>query len=614
MEIEDVMRETKGGEIRRSPDKPAVRRETRFLKIFVVALFFLLAARVFYLQAVRGVYYSDMARENRIRGVIVKAPRGLIFDRNGKKLVQNVPSFDLIAIPADLPKNAGERKTEAEALAGVFGMNESNISAIVESQDFNSLNPVLVRENVGKEEALVFLEKKESFKGFMLDKTAVRQYERGECFAPVIGYSGKITREELKKYPDYLMTDSVGKTGLEKKYEKYLHGEHGRQEVEVDSAGNIKKNYGLRSPVNGSDLVLGIDYDLQVKLFEALERNAEESETRKAAAVAIDPRNGEILALVSLPGYDNNIFSTDLSSEEYRKVISDDDKPMFNRAVSGEYPPGSTFKPLVAAAALEEGTITANTTVNCTGGIHIGSWNFPDWKTHGLTDVRKAIAESCDVFFYSVGGGWGDIAGLGIEKISEYAKLFGFGKKTGIDIPGEKEGLMPDKNWKLESVGERWYIGDDYHSAIGQGFIGVTPVQLASYTAAIANEGKIITPHIVRKVKSIDGEEKEIIVEENIIKNIDKNNFHVVREGMKETISSAGGTARSLNSLPVEVAGKTGTSQFGVEEKTHSWFMSFAPYENPEIAMVVLVEGGGEEYSKAVPVTREVYEWYFGDR
>jgi len=427
-----------------------------------------------------------------------------------------------------------------------------------------------------------------------------------------MGYCGKITSEELKKNPEYLMTDYIGKTGLEASYEKYLHGKDGKQKVEVDSSGNIKKDLGVDLPENGADLRLGIDADLQKKIYDSLKTMTEATKTKTAAAVAIDPKNGEVLALVDIPSYDNNLFARGISADDYKNLISDESKPMFNRAVSGEYPPGSTLKPLVAAAALEEGTINSETSIDCHGGIRIGSYNFPDWKTHGVTDVRKAIAESCDVFFYAVGGGWGNIPALGIDKIKKYASEFGFGKPLGIDIPGESSGLIPDQVWKLNHFGEKWYTGDDYHCAIGQGFDTVTPLQLASYTAAVANGGTVWKPHLVKSIKDSDGSEEKIepkILARNFISPA---NIEIVREGMRQAITS--GSAQQLNDLGTAVAGKTGTAQFGEEGKTHGWFISFAPYNNPQIAMAVLVEGGGEGHSTALPVTKEVYKWYFEER
>lgn len=612
MEIDEVSSMQKGGGEVSALRKPISEKGLLFFRYLILAGITILVLKVLYLQVVRRDYYSQMAKENRVRYISIKAPRGIIFDRNGKELVSNIPSFDVVAIPADLPKDFSEREKEEKKIAEILNMNDQNVKSIVESQNFESLNPVLVRENISQDEALVFSERKSAFSGFQLDKAAVREYKSGEYFSPVMGYCGKITSEELEKNPNYPMTDYIGKTGLEYSYEKYLRGKNGKQKVEVDSSGNIKKDLGIDPPENGTDLHLGIDADLQRKIYDGLKSMTEQTGTKTAVAVAIDPRNGEVLALVDIPSYDNNLFARGISAEDYKSLLNDESKPMFNRAVSGEYPPGSTFKPLVAAAALEEKTVNAGTTVDCGGGIRIGSYNFPDWKTHGVTDVRKAIAESCDVFFYSVGGGWGNIPALGIDKIKKYANEFGLGKPLGIDIPGESSGLIPDQAWKLNHFGEKWYTGDDYHCAIGQGFDTITPLQLANYVATIANGGKVYKPHLVRSITRNDGTEKKF-ESEILSKNfISPSNLEIVREGMRQTVTS--GTAQPLKDLPVAVAGKTGTAQFGSENKTHGWFVSFAPYDNPEIAMAVLVEGGGEGHSTAMPVTKEVYKWYFGER
>jgi penicillin-binding protein 2 len=611
-EIEEVSRSLDSQDEEVMLKKPIPETGLVFFRYAVIIVFLLLLSRVFYLQVVKGSFYSGIAQENRIRFVSLKAPRGIIFDRNGKRLVQNISSFDAVAVPADLSRDAREREEDEKELAGIFNMNDQNVRTIVESQNMEMLEPILIKENISQEEALIFTEKKAGLKGFYLDQTAIRQYEDGSYFSSIMGYSGKIGRDELDKNKDYLMTDSIGKTGLEYSYEKYLRGRHGRQEVEVDSEGNIKKNFGVKAPVNGDDLYLSIDADFQNKITDSLSNMLAQTETKTAAAVAIDPQNGEVLALVNLPSYDNNLFAEGISREDYQSLIGDESKPMFNRAISGEYPPGSTFKPVVAAAALEEKIISPETSVNCSGGIHIGSYNFPDWKTHGVTDVRKAIAESCDVFFYSIGGGWGDISGLGIDRIKKYADLFGLGQILGIDIPGEAKGLIPDQFWKQSRIGEKWYIGDDYHCAIGQGFDTATPLQLANLTASLANGGIVYRPHIVRKIQKSDNSEEEInpkIINKNFIS---PSNMEVVRQGMRQTITS--GSARQLNDLPVSVAGKTGTAQFGSEGKTHGWFVSFVPYDNPQIAMAILVEGGGEGSSTAVPVTKEIYKWYFEER
>ena len=577
--------------------------------IILVALF-ALGARVFYLDTIKGNYYAEMSKGNRIRSVIIKAPRGKILDKFGNVLALNVPSIDAIIIPSDLPENQKERQIAAENVSQILGLDGKEIALALENLDRKSLNPVLLKENITQDQALIISEKENILPGIILENTAIRSYENSVIFAPIIGYDGKITREELAENSGYLMTDYIGKTGLEKKYEKNLRGVHGARQVEINSSGSIKKNLGTINPQAGQDLVLNIDEGLQKKIYDSLSAVLEKTGTKTAAAVAIDPRSGGVLALVSLPSYDNNLFARGIANLDYQKIIGDKNLPLFNRSISGEYPPGSVLKPAVAAAALSEGTITPETLMSGNGGsINIGSFRFGDWKTHGILDIKGAIAESCDVCFYSIGGGYGNIEGLGMDRMKKYENLFGFGSPTRIDLPGESSGFIPDEQWKTEKLGEKWYIGDSYHAAIGQGFVTATPVQLANYIAAIANGGTLYSPKIVNQIKNNDSDSQygypSVIRKDFITASV----LDVVRQGMRQTITS--GTARSLNDLPVAVAGKTGTAQFGLENKTHAWFVSFAPFDNPEIAMIVLVEGGGEGSSSAVPVTKEVLNWYF---
>lgn len=577
---------------------------------FILAIIAILAGRVFYLDCIRGDYYAEVSRGNRIRSIVVKAPRGQIVDKYGKVIASNVPSLDAIITPRDLPGNALERKEIADKLSDILDMNSGNVEIELDSQDFKSLNPVLLKENITRDQALIISERSAEFAGISIDKTAIRSYEDSLILSPVIGYDGKITAAELKDHPDYLMTDYIGKTGLEESYEDVLRGSYGSTQVEIDSLGQVKRVVGITEPLPGSDLVLNIDVDLQKKIYDSLSEILQKTDSKTAAAVAIDPRNGAVLAMVSMPSFDNNLFARGISNEEYKKLISDNNLPLFNRAIAGEYPPGSTLKPSVAAAALSEGVITPETVINGLGGaLHIGAWSFRDWKAHGPSSVRQAIAESNDIFFYTIGGGYGNIEGLGMDRMKKYNNMFGFGSLSGIDIPGEEAGLMPSEQWKKDEIGEKWYIGDSYHAAIGQGFLTATPLQLANYTAAIANGGTLYSPRVVNRIKKNDGQE-EIIKPEILNQNfIRPDIIKVVQEGMRMTVT--GGTAQTLKNLPVETAAKTGTAQFGTEDKTHSWFIAYAPYDHPVIAMAVIVEGGGEGNSAALPVTQAAFQWYF---
>ncbi len=608
MEIEDYLFSVTEKESARI-EFPLEKKKLGVFWILIIICLFVLGGRVFYLNLIKGNYYKEIARENSIRSVPIKAPRGKIFDRFGNVLVNNIPSIDAIFIPSDLPKNPDEVKEMSAKISKILSLNEGEVLAKFSSSEQMSVNPLLIKENISQEEYLMLEEKKSDFPGILTDKTAIREYPDSSIFSHVLGYIGKIDKKELETDKDYLMTDYVGKQGIEKSYEKYLKGKNGGTKVEVDSLGNVKTERGIVSPEPGNDLILGIDYELQKNIYDRLTDILEKTDTKTAAAVAIDPRNGEVRALVSFPSFDNNLFSGKISQENYLDMINNPEKPLFNRAISGEYPPGSTIKPLIAIAALSEGIIDESTSVNCTGAINIGSYAFRDWKTHGTVDIRKAIAESCDVFFYSVGGGYGNIEGLGMEKMGKYERLFGLGDKMGIDIPGEASGFIPSKEWKLEKIGEKWYTGNDYHASIGQGFVTATSLQVANYIAAIANGGTLYEPRVVSKIVN---ENQDIIDNSSVVvrsKFISPGIIKIVQEGMRQTVVS--GSARSLNELPVSVAGKTGTAQFGNEDKTHAWFVSYAPYENPELALVVFVEGGGEGSSSAVPVTKDVYKWYF---
>ncbi len=582
----------------------------KFLNIFwffIVGMIVVLFSRVLYLTIFKGNYYNTISEKNRTRTLIVKAPRGKIYDRFGEILVYNIPSLDLIMIADSSMRQNINRNKLLQKLKKLFPekYNEmvENFNNISETDSF-----VVLLRDMTQREALLFLENKVDLPGLQVRKTARRDYTDGLIFSHILGYEGKIKKKELENNEDYSLTDSIGKQGLEKYYEKYLRGIPGKINLEVNSRGKVIREMEIISPKQGSDLVLNIDAQLQKKIFDSLSETLEKENLKAGVAVAINPKNGEVLALVSLPSYDNNLFSRGISREDYAHLISDPNKPMFDRAIAGEYPPGSTFKPLMAVGALTEGVITEHTQIESRGGISVGSWYFGDWKAHGFTDVRKAIAVSSDVFFYSVGGGYGGIRGIGMKKIKEYSSEFGLGSPTGIDLPGEASGFIPTSEWKKKKLNERWYIGNTYHASIGQGYVTATPLQLADYIATIANGGTLYQPRIVSQIKK-DGE--TIYNKAKVIRSDFANSkiIKIVQEGMRMTVTD--GTAKMLNDLPVAVAGKTGTAQYGRDDKTFGWFVSYAPYDNPEIVLVILVEGQEGHGYYAVPITKDIYEYYF---
>lgn len=570
-----------------------------------------LAGRVFILNTVQGEKYRGMAERNSLRMLTIPAPRGIIYDRTGQALVQNIPTLDLAVVPADLPREEADRTRQRELLQGIIDIDQEIASAVFGTKG-NTALPLVLKNGLTQEEMLMFLSRRAEFPGVVLVQSAEREYKDGVIFSHLIGYEGKIRQEELDAFPEYGPSDMIGKEGIEKSYESYLRGKKGAERVEVDALGKVKKELGSIQPVPGNDIILHIDAELQKKIFDSLSTLLETRKLRRAAAIAMDPETGGVLALVSFPGYDNNLFSGGIDQKHYAEFLADEARPLFNRAVSGEYPPGSTIKPVIAAAALAEGVINEHTEIESRGGISIGKFFFGDWKVHGFTDIRRAIAVSSDVYFYSVGGGYGGIPGLGMRRMKAYEEFFGYGKETGIDIPGEANGFLPDPDWKQERFGERWYIGDDYNSAIGQGFVTATPLQILNSIATIANGGILREPRVASHVRDASG--KLSPLEAPIVRKdfIDEGILRIVREGMRETVTE--GTAQLLKEAPVPVAGKTGTAQFGTGKDTHGWFVSFAPYDKPEIALIVLVEGQGEEGYNAVPVTDEVYRWYFGGR
>jgi len=585
-----------------------------YLALIAGGLFLIM--KLLNLQVVSGSQYQYLAEGNRIRERLIEAPRGIIYDRNNIALVSNVGTYRLQLVPADLPRQKDERIKVYELLKTVANYDTSSISQAVEKQGLYSLEPMILKDNLEKDEALNYKVKFASVSGIQVVSLPNRKYNFMDSLSHILGYTGKISEDELKNHPDYNISDRIGKSGLEFVYDNYLRGNNGQDQFEVDSKGQIQRILATKDPVEGNNLILNLDLGLQEKATGLLADMINKKQTSSGVIIAVDPQSGGILAMVSLPGYDDNLFSGGINKKDYQNLLDDPSKPLINRATSGQYPSGSTIKPMMAAAGLEEGIINESTTINDSGQIAVGDYVFPDWKAHGKVDVKKAIAESCDVFFYAVGGGWDKIKGLGVNKIKNYMELFGFGKKTGIDLDSEQDGLVPDATWKKKVKNEPWYVGDTYHMSIGQGDISVTPLQLLMATSSFANGGELLKPHIASKIMSEDGKEIKNIEKEVIRKDfINSKNIEIVKEGMRQTIIS--GSARSINEVVnkdgknIEASGKTGTAQFGTEDKTHAWFTGFAPYDSPNISFVILVEGGGEGSDAAVPIAKELFNYWF---
>jgi len=600
------------------------RLRLRLLVLLMAAAFFAISYKLFALQVVRGEEYREMAEGNRVRTKVIHADRGVILDRFGEILAQNKGSFDLIVMPFDLPSKKEDRKKVYENLATLIGMEASLIeSKVSESEKKNSVfEPVLIKENLPRQEALLVETKHESLQGVAVEKNSVREYVDGPIFAHVLGYTGKISAEEFQARKDkYSPIDYIGKTGVEGVYEEDLRGKFGKEQIEVDATGAVKRVLASVSPESGYKLMTAIDAGLQKNLYEALRRSMENVGAKSAAAVAMNPKTGEILSLISLPSFDNNLFAKGIRPEDYTKLLNDPERPMFNRVVSGTYPPGSTIKMVTATAGLVEGVISADTTLPAPPALKIVNpydpnvvYAFKDWKKEGFGSIstRDAIAWSSDVFFYQVGGGYGEFKGLGLERLREWQEKFGIGKLLGIDLPGEAEGLLPSEAWKKRAINENWYLGDTYNLAIGQGYLLTAPLQIASITATVANGGNIMWPHIGKQIVDINGrvvrEIQPKILKEKIAP---PEVLQTVREGMAGAASY--GTARLLQYLPVKAAGKTGTAEFPGAEPghEHAWFTAFAPVDDPQIVVTVLVEKGGEGSTAAVPVVYDALNYYF---
>ncbi len=597
----------------REASRMAFNFDQRWLTVFWIlslCVILVLVFRSFYISVIKGEYYAFVASGNSVREVPIIAPRGKIYDMHHRLLADNMPSRSIIVLPHLLPDDTAEREQVIKKFAEVMRYDDTHSTAVINAA-YDSGDITTIAENITHKQALAFRAHEDVLPGIQIQQTAIRDYKDGEKFAHIIGYEGLIKKEEYEKNEGYLLTDRIGKTGIEYTYEKYLHGQHGAEKALVDSRGNTVKELMDIAPHNGYDVHLHIDASLQAFLYDRLKKECERAQTRRASAVVIDPRDGAVHALVSLPSYDNNQFARGIDAQTYSAWITDADQPLFNRAIGGTYAPGSTVKPIMGIATLGEKIVSPEHQIESTGGLRLGAFFFGDWRAHGFTDLRRAIAVSSDVYFYTVGGGYGDIVGLGIEKMKEYMERFGYGHKTGIDLPGEAAGVYPSKKWKEDVIGERWYIGNTYHASIGQGYILATALQVAHAIVPLANGGTLYEPHVVSHVINTQNDERIDIAPVPLREHIAPlSDIKIVQEGMRQTITD--GTATMLNDLNVAVAGKTGTAQFGNGEEVHSWFVSYAPYDNPEMVMVIMVEGQtGELSSTTVPVAHDVYQWYY---
>lgn len=588
---------------------PLAKKILRGFLIFIILVIVLLFVKTFQLQVVDGKSFASQALNNKFIISNIQAERGVIYDKDFNQLVSNKPSFDLVCHKADLPEATSSQEAIFQEVSLISKKPYQEIKDLV---DENQTAKFTVQENLDYQTLLILETKLADLPGFEIEKNSVRDYKNGSVFSQILGYKRK-TGEKI---------------GLEQSYDSVLSENPGQLQIERDVAGNYLSKELISSPESGNSLVLWLDSALQEKVTESLQNSLLRVGAKSGVAVALDPKTGGVLSLVSLPSFDPNLFSQGMTQEQWQKVNNDPLKPLFNRVISGTYLTGSTIKPLVASAVLQEKVIDPDKDINCQGKITIPSSIDPnasttkkDWTVHGWTDLRKAIAESCDVYFYTVGGGYGDQQGLGPTRIKKYLDLFGWDELTGIDLPGETAGFIPDKEWKksyfTKKVDQIWYDGDTYNMAIGQGYLKATPLEVVSSIAAVANGGTLFQPQVVQKIvdknKNTIEEFSPKVIREDFISS---ENLQIVRQGMRWGVTGTNSPLASsliLNTLPVSSAAKTGTAELG-NGLYNNWVTVFAPYDDPQIVLTVMLESVKGDMVAALPVAKEVLEWYFGNK
>jgi penicillin-binding protein 2 len=651
----------------------------------VALAFAFLAFQTWRLQVTQGEEFRLLADRNRFRTVTLDAPRGVMYDRDGVQLVRNRSTFNVTIIPAFLPDDETARarvlarlaelldmpittargpgdaialretgpfradRTDApwerqtgDGLGGPGAPTPEGIRDMVNAVDIIApYRPLIIKQDVDPTVVDLLEEESIHLPGVLVETVPAREYLTDELTSQVLGYTGAIPEALAGDYEaeGYAPNDRVGLSGLELEYEELLHGTKGLEVIEVDVSGRKIRTVSDAVPaVTGRNLKLTLDLKLQQAVTDALERGIADTQSRAGVVIAMNPRNGQILAMVSLPTYDNNLFANGISARDYIALSRDKRHPLVNHAIAGLYPPGSTYKIIPASGALQEGVVTPDTIFIDEGVLWLPNKYFPDdpelaqpfycWfrEGHGRVNFIMGLAESCDVYFYQIAGGYepSGFEGLGQERLAHYSELLGLGSPTGIDLPGELAGLVPTPKWKRLNYAETWVTGDTYNMGIGQGFVLVTPLQMLNATAAVGNGGLLYQPYLVQEVLDAEGDVVETVqpkVIRDLLDTIDPENLAQVQLGLESVI--AWGTGKDLDVPGVPVAGKTGTAEFcdsypscldrdGRVRTSHAWFTAYAPARDPEIAVVVFVYGGGEGSAVALPIAGEILRYYFG--
>ena len=589
-----------------------LQRRFPILIVFVILTFLILVIRIGYLQLIKSSYFRELSESNRLRSLPIEPYRGLIFDRNGELLAHNVPGFHLSIILEDLKNKEATIKRVTE----LIGISEKDIKTRLSARkDTYPFAPVRIKENISRKEVAVIEANKLDIPGVVIEAVSRREYRHGNMASHLLGYVGEITQSQLDNFEDDSVYPGItaGQDGIEKTHDPILRGIAGYKQVEVDAYGHEMNIFGVKEPVRGNDIYLAIDASLQKIAEDALGNES-------GAVVAIDTRSGDILVMASHPVYDHNLLSKRLNAKEWEALVNDPSKPLNNRAIQGVYPPGSVFKIVTAAAAIEAGAPAPEDRIFCKGGLQYGRRFYRDWKAagHGSVALHRAIVESCDVYFYNAG------ITLGVDRIADYAFRLGLGSQTGIDLPSEKAGLIPTTSWKLSARKVEWIAGETLSVAIGQGYVLTTPMQLAMLISSVANSGVRYQPNTVWAVKDrLNGEKYRFPPVEIGRVEIKEETFQILRNALRGVVNEQGGTAGRARSAIAEIGGKTGTAQVVALKpnipkellkekrfKDHALFVAFAPVSEPRIAVAVIVEHGGKGSAAAAPIAKKVIEEY----
>ena len=601
---------------------PFLEQRLRALGIGIALVFALFVVRLFQLQVVEGEQHLQNSLRNSIRTLRLAAPRGEIVDREGRLIAGTRPAFDLDVVPSEL-RDSGRTLTVLSAL--LESPPARLRSALGEPRGRARFQPVRLADDLGWEPLARVESHRYALPGVLTEVRPQRTYPNGPLAAHLIGMLGEVRPEQLENeagpFASYRAGDVIGQSGVEASLESQLRGHAGGRNVLVDVAGREVEVLDRIEPSAGGRVTLALDLDLQRAAEQGLLATAQPGDPVAGAVVALDPRNGDLLAMVSMPAFDPNAFSGTVDPVTWHALTHDPERPLQNRALAGQYPPGSTWKPIVAAAALQEHVRTPSTTVFCPGSFAFGNRSYRCWRKegHGTVDLHRAIMQSCDVYFYRTG------LELGIDRLAHYASGFGLGQRTGIALDGEKSGVVPSSDWKLRRFGEPWMAGETVSASIGQGYDLVTPLQLAVAYAAIANGGDVVRPRVVLEVEDPSGAKIPQQTEVASHAPVDPEHLARVRDGLRAVVEAPSGTGHHAQVRGLAVAGKTGTAQVVKLEHTeglkgkaipwkyrdHAWFVSFAPVDDPQIVVAVLVEHGGHGGSAAAPVAQQVLARWF---